>query len=156
RYTRRKEWVERPREAGEWIAASLRAAGFERVADGEPRAGCDAVVLHGDEGPVSERAAALRAAGLGVAGGARPREDPVTERMHLAVRRAMDAGCARFAIYGIGEHTRRSAAILDRGLPIVGFIDDGPAAPRALFGLPVVPVDRALDELGPDAVLLSS
>ncbi len=157
RYTWRKEWVERPDEAMRWIEAGLREAGYRAIALDTPTAGCDAVIVRaGGAEPVEERVAALRRAGLGVAVWPHLIENPVSDRMHRAAKGLLDKGCRRLAIYGIGAHTRRSAEILDRGLPFVGFIDDGPLAWRRIFGLPVVSVDRALQELDPDAVLLSS
>ncbi len=155
--TWRKEWVERPDEAMRWIEAGLREAGYRSIALDEPTRECDAVILRaGGSEPVEERVAALRRAGLGVAVWPHLFESPVADRMHRAARVVVEEGCRRLAIYGIGPHTRRSAGIFDRGLPFVGFIDDGPVASKRIFGLPIVSVDRALQELDPDAVLLSS
>ncbi len=156
-YTWRKEWVESPDEALTWIERCLREAGYRRIAVGEPAAGCDAVIVRaGGLEPIEPRVAELRERGLGVAVWPHLIEAPVTDHMHRVVQRVVSEGCRRIAIYGIGEHTRRSAEILDRGLPFVGFIDDNPPSWRRIFGMRVVTPDRALTELKPDAVVLSS
>ncbi len=105
---------------------------------------------------MGERVNEYRARGLGVAVWPHLMEAPVTDRMHTVALQAIREGCRRIAIYGIGRHTRRAAAILERGLPFVGFIDDDPHTSARAFGLPVVSVSRALGELKPDAVPLSS
>lgn len=72
-------------------------------------------------------------------------------------RRLLLRGCSRIAVFGAGPHTqRRRGAFDDPSIPIVGVIDDDPPATGMLFGLPVVPVDRAIAELRPDGVILSS
>jgi hypothetical protein len=134
----------------------LREAGYRNIALDTPVDDCDAVIIRSRHGEVvKERVRQYRDLGLGVAVSPHLLEDSVTERMHRLVLRAMDDGCRRVAIYGVGQHTRRSAEIFERGLPIIGLIDDEPPS-RRLFGLPVVTPDRALQELAPDAILLSS
>lgn len=156
RYTWRKEWVERPDDAMRWMKAVLAESGYRNVAVGEPGPGSDAVIVRaGAAAPVEAMVRRYRARGLGVAVWPHLIEAPVTDRMHRLALGAVGHGCRRIAIYGIGRHTRRAAGIFDRGLPLVGLIDDAPPRPR-LFGLPVVTLDRALPELKPDAVLLSS
>ncbi|MEE8460158.1 MAG: glycosyltransferase family 4 protein [Phycisphaerales bacterium] len=151
-----KESVEQPEQATAWIDIVLGEAGYRNIALDEPNDGCDAVIVRGRHGEVvEERVRRYRAMGLGVAVSPHLLEAPTTERMHQLVLRAMDDGCRRVAIYGVGKHTRRSAGIFERGLSIIGLIDDEPPA-RRLFGLPVVTPDRAMMELEPDAVLLSS
>lgn len=157
RYTWSREWVERPDEALSWIASVMREAGYRNIALDDPAPGCDAVIVRarGAE-PVEHRVAGYRRAGLGVAVSPHLIEAPVTNRMHRLVLDAVERGCRRVAVYGFGRHTRRTAEIFNRGLPIVGLIDDDPPAARRAFGLPIVPLDRAMTELAPDAVLLSS
>ncbi len=156
RYTWWKESVEQPEQAAAWIDVVLREAGYRNIAVDAPDDGCDAVIVRSHRGEVvEERVKRYRDMGLGVVVSPHLLEVSVTERMHGLVRRAMEDGCRRVAIYGVGRHTRRSAGIFERGLPIIGLIDDSPPA-RRLFGLPVVTPDQALAELEPDAVLLSS
>ena len=156
-YTWRKEWVERTDEAFEWIESALREAGYHRIAIGEPTADCDAVIVRaGGIDDIGQRIAEYRRRGLGVAVWPHLIEAPVTDRMHRVAQEAVDEGCRRIAIYGIGKHTRRTAGIFERPLPLVGLIDDDPPPRPRVFGLPVVPLERALAELKPDAVLLSS
>jgi glycosyltransferase involved in cell wall biosynthesis len=156
-YTWRKEWVERADDALAWIEGALLEAGYDRIALDEPTAGCDAVIVrsHG-AGDVHERVAEYRRRGLGVAVWPHLIEATMTDRMHRVARAAVADGCRRIAVYGIGRHTRRSAAIFERPLPFVGLIDDDPPPRKHVFGLPVVPLERAMAELKPDAVLLSS
>ncbi len=152
-----REWVEQPDQAMRWIQSGLGEAGYRHIAIDKPTHGCDAVIVRaGGLEPIEARVSAYRRRGLGVAVWPHLMETTVTDRMHRAVQRAVDDGCRRIAIYGIGLHTRRSAGILDRGLPIVGFIDDEPPSWRRDFGLPIVTVDNAIERLSPDAVLLSS
>jgi hypothetical protein len=156
-YTWCKEWVERTDEALEWIESALREAGYHRIAIGEPTEDCDAVIVRaGGIDDVAERVADYRRRGLGVAVWPHLIEAPVTDRMHRVAQQAVDDGCRRIAIYGVGKHTRRTAGIFERPLPLVGLIDDDPPPRPRVFGLPVVPLERALAELKPDAVLLSS
>ena len=156
RYTWWKESVEQPEQAAVWIDVVLREAGYRNIAIDAPDDDCDAVIVRGRRGEVvADRVRRYRDMGLGVAVSPHLLEAPITERMHRLVLRAMDDGCRRVVIYGVGRHTRRSAGIFERGLPIVGLIDDEPPGPR-LFGLRVVTPDRAMPELNPDAILLSS
>jgi glycosyltransferase involved in cell wall biosynthesis len=156
-YTWRKEWVERTAEAFEWIESALREAGYHCIAIGEPTADCDAVIVRaGGIDDIGQRVAEYRRRGLGVAVWPHLIEAPVTDRMHRVAQAAVDDGCRRIAIYGVGKHTRRTAGIFERPLPLVGLIDDDPPPQPQVFGLPVVPLERALAELKPDAVLLSS
>ncbi|MHC4217633.1 MAG: glycosyltransferase family 4 protein [Planctomycetota bacterium] len=160
RYTWRKEWVEHTDEALVWIESALREAGYRRIAIGAPTADCDAVIVRADDAnngdDIAGRVAEYRRRGLGVAVWPHLLEATVTDRMHHVVKGALDKGCRRIAIYGVGRHTRRTAGIFQRGLPLVGLIDDDPPSRDQVFGLPVVPLDRAMSELKPDAVLLSS
>ncbi len=157
RYTWRREWVEQPDEAMRWIERGLGEAGYRNIAIDEPTQGCDAVIVRaGGMEPIEARVSAYRQRGLGVAVWPHLIETTLTDRMHREIQRAVDDGCRRIAIYGIGVHTRRSAGILERGLPIVGFIDDEPPSWRRDFGLPIVAVEDAMQRLSPDAVLLSS
>ena len=155
-YTWAREWVERPDDALAWIRSILHEAGYRSVAMETPAPGCDAVIVRGGDEPVEKRVEAYRARGLGVAVWPHLIESPVTDRMQRAARDAVAAGCRRIAIYGAGRHTRRAAGVFEQGLPIVGLIDDDPPPRGEAFGLPVVPMERALPELKPDAVLLSS
>ncbi len=150
------ESVEQPRQATVWIDTVLREAGYRNIAVDAPTEDCDAVIVRSRRGEVVEdRVRQYRDMGLGVAVSPHLLEAPVTDRMQSAVLQAMKEGCRRVAIYGVGRHTRRSAGIFHRDLPIVGLIDDEPPGPR-LFGLPIVTPDRALRELKPDVILLSS
>lgn len=152
-----KEWAQHADEAMTWIRSTLHEAGYRRIAIGEPAPGCDAVILSaGGAQPLADRAAACRAIGLGVAVAPHMIESPHAEPIHRVLRRAIDDGCRRIAIYGVGRHTRRAAALLELGLPIVGFIDDDPPPWRSMLGLPIVAAGAAQARLAPDAVLLSS
>ena len=159
RYTWAKEWADQPDATLRWIENGLREAGYRNIAIDQPTPGCDAVIVRaGGAHPAAELARHYRRQGLGAAVWPHLVDAPLqaTARMHRAVQQVVDDGCRRVAIYGIGQHTRRAAEILERGLPFVGLIDDDPPGWRRVFGLPVVSVDRALVELKPDAVLLSS
>ena len=78
--------------------------------------------------------------------------------MALEIRRLSDALGAEVAGIDIRHPLDASdaAAVLDHGLPIIGFIDDGPSPWRRMLGLPIVTVEEAIQLLAPDAVLLSS
>ena len=148
-----KEWVERPDDAMSWIMCSMQEAGYEHVAVGSPTPGCDAVILRaGGVDPVTDRVRRYRAMGLGVGVWPHLSDSPIADALHRVAQNAIDNGCSRIAMYGIG---RRAAPLLERGLPIIGFIDDNPPG-QLVFGLPIVTVDDALTRLAPDAVLLSS
>lgn len=146
--------------AGEiaWIRARLTEAGYTSIALRAPTRRSDAVVIPaGDPGPSPETLAEWQSSRIGVVwssllqGGV---EWALLER-HL---RAMAAeGCSRIAIYGLGQHTQRRADALEHGdLPVVGFIDDNPPESGQALGLPAVTPARAMIDLKPDGVLLSS
>jgi len=79
------------------------------------------------------------------------------ERMARALQRLAGVGCRRVALYGAGAHTRDlGPAVGESPVPIAGIIDDDPArAGGSLFGVEIVPAERAL-RMGLDAVVLSS
>lgn len=145
----------RPGEVEAWARTRLREAGYCSVALDRPRAGCDAVLVREGAGVCADEIRAWRGRGLGVVRVPHLTDETMPDRMERLVRAAMSRGRKRFAVYGTGQHTRRASGLFGRGLPIVGFIDDAPASDGRFLGLPVVPLDR-LDELEPDAILLSS
>lgn len=152
-----KHWADDPERAREFCVERLELAGYERVAvdplTESPDA--DAVVFTGDVTPeLADLGDRLRARGRGVVF-ARTLTEPEWSRVARAVRALAGEGCQRVAVFGVGDHTRRAARAFSLNLPIVGFIDDAPRAGTA-FGLPVVPTDRALHDLRPDGVVLSS
>ncbi len=147
------------------IERSLRESGFSRIAFDQPSADSDAVIVRSraaDPAPSPEqidRFEAWRARGLGVVFSPHlrePRRDDPVGRMCRLARQAVEEGCKRMAVYGVGKHTRRIAPLFEMGLPFVGFLDDNPPPWPFLFGLPIVPFDRAIDEFSPQAILLSS
>lgn len=89
------------------------------------------------------------------------------QRARAVLGDLVEAGHRRIVLYGAGAHTRTLCDGLQLGqsggLPVVGIIDDAAAPPGAaggrgasIAGLPVVHPDRALDDLAPDAIVLSS
>jgi FkbM family methyltransferase len=79
-------------------------------------------------------------------------------RVRKALASLQTRGSRRLAIYGAGRHTRSILPILERSpVPIVGVIDDAPAATNHTVGpFPVLTQAQAIQELKLDAVLLSS
>jgi glycosyltransferase involved in cell wall biosynthesis len=171
-WTCRKSWCDDPAGARAWIAQALESQGFERICLGWPapprpessaewsaaprRSSSSRLHLPRFDAAIlpdgDPRAAELRAHGIGVASAPSLHE----HELRRAVRRAAAAGAQRIAIYGLGLHTRRCAGIFVDDLPIVGIIDDDPPAWAAAFGLPVTTAARALAELAPDCIVLSS
>jgi hypothetical protein len=150
-----KSWAEDAQGARRWATAVLREAGFREIACGEPAPGCDAVIV--DTGCASEaasRADQWRAMGLGVAF-VPLLVRPGWVRLGAAMRRAMEAGASRIAVYGAGLHTQRALPMLIDHLPIVGVIDDR-ASGGTVAELPIVRPDEATARLACDAVVLSS
>ncbi len=152
-----KHWADDPARAEAVIREELALAGYRRIVT-NPSITCedvDAAVFTAPVTPeIAERAERLRARGVGVALSPALTE-PEWSRLARAARRAQRAGASRIAVYGAGDHTRRAERAFGLGLPIVGFIDDRPAA-GSIFGLPVVPMAGSIATLRPDAVILSS
>lgn len=149
-----KSWSDDPEGAERWARSVLHEAGYRSVARGRPQPGCDAVLVDTELGAVEAcEVDEWRAAGLGVA------FVPLVicpgwVRLGATIRRAMDAGSRRVALYGAGLHTRRALPLLREHLPIVGVIDDRERG--ELCGLPVVGPSEAVVALGCDGVVLSS
>jgi glycosyltransferase involved in cell wall biosynthesis len=166
-----KRWVEDEGAALAWIENGLREAGYRRPVYDRAIQGCDAVIVRAAlcaHDPVAvERARRWRERGLGVVFAPHLLEpsyldeeshhaDVAVERIRRIVAAAVAAGCRRIVAYGTGKHTRRVAPVFTLGLPFVGFMDDRPPPWEHMFGLPIVHTDRVMEELRPDAILLSS
>lgn len=151
----RKDWSADPARSEAYVRSVMAEAGYARIALDAPRPGCDAVLVRaGRAAPSPEQVRAWREQGLGVAFA--PHLETLTERVRPLVAAAARAGRRRIAVFGIGKHTRKIASLFGSGLPFVGFIDDAPPPWGTMLGMPVVPLERAMSELRPDAVLLSS
>lgn len=72
-----------------------------------------------------------------------------------AIRREVERGARRVAVFGCGRHTTRCAGLLREFEQLVGFIDDNQEICEFL-GLPAVRARDALTSLRPDAIVLSS
>jgi hypothetical protein len=160
-----KPWNDDPAEADAYCLQALRDAGYNRIARGRPTPidglACDAVLVRAlDPSPTPEEVATWRASGLGVALSPMLVPTPHESLLHRAVLDAIHRGRRRIAIYGAGRHTRDRHALFVEGRwpvwPFAGFIDDKPPAHARLFGLPIVSPAAALNELEPDAIVLSS
>lgn len=150
-----KTWCEGPADALKYARHVLYEAGYRSVVTGQPRIGCDAVVV--DTSVASAGASEVdrwRAAGLGVAF-VPLIVRPGWVRVGAVLRRAVETGARRIAIYGAGLHTRRALPMLKGHFPIVGVIDDSPES-ESLDGLPVVRSADAVERLRCDTVVLSS
>jgi hypothetical protein len=164
-----KSWCEDKAGARANLDRWLEESGYTRPAWGTYMPGCDVVVVDAERDPVtpalSRQMSAWRAEGLGVvvwphllcpgSDDARHRGSPA-DLLIAAAQAAVNAGCRRLVVYGIGRHTRRVPEVFERGLPFVGFMDDRLPPWDAMFGLPIVQSDSAMQELAPDAVILSS
>lgn len=156
-YTWCKEWAEDPEGAMEWIRSALGESGYKNIALDEPGADSDAVIIRAPtDRPVGQSVEEYRARGLGVAVWPHLQDNAVTDRLHHLVERAVSVGHKRIAMYGLGKHTQKASGLFGRDLPIIGMIDDNPPRSGHAYGLPVVTLDRVIEELKPDAVLLSS
>ncbi len=157
-----RDWAEDPAGEEAWIRARLAGAGFRTVALDRPAPGCDAVVVRTEHGrrPDPAKVESWRRRGLAVVASPHLRTgpSPLALRLHRLLAAAVADGRRRIAVFGAGQHTHRARDLFGMGLPIVGIIDDAasPDGGATLLGLPVVPFDRAIDRLAPDAVLLSS
>ncbi|MBX3358385.1 MAG: glycosyltransferase [Phycisphaeraceae bacterium] len=166
-----KRWAEEPQAAVRRIEAVLRENGYARIAHGSPSLSSDAVIIDSEEAArdadILARSRGWADAGLAVvfspsltapdwSDADRHRASRIVGRMEAIARRAQQEGCGRIVVFGAGKHTRRVAGLFVRGLPIVGIMDDHPPVWEYMFGLPVLTPERAIDELRPDAVLLSS
>lgn len=161
-----KAHADEPEAAASYIEESLRDAGYRHIAFDRPTADADAVIVREDDVMVDDATIeAWRSRGLGVAFSPHLRQNPacyaMRERLE-ALRESLESLVKngtepRIAIYGTGQHTRRATPILqDSALPIVGFIDDNPPPWKRFLGLPIVPLDRAIESLRPNAIVLSS
>lgn len=148
-----------------WTVRRLREAGYQRVAssaaDTDADTGadsvskwrrdpsCDVVVHHVRDARPTASSPGVPVVRIG--------ERACRDELVPHVERLRADGFRRIAIYGLGRHTQWRSGVFDRDdLPIVGIIDDSPPPSGEAFGLPVVALDRAIDRLRPDAVLLSS
>lgn len=154
-----EHWFKRHTEDADgevkWLVKRLTEAGYRSVAVGEPGESSDAVIIPaGDAGPDEQTASAWNKRGIDIAWSALMPDGGFFARQ---LRRMVDAGCKRIAVYGIGQHSQRYADTIESGdFPVVGFIDDKPPATKHAFGLPVETPANAAETLAPDGVLLSS
>lgn len=160
-----KPWNDDPSATDAYCLQALRDAGYTRIARGRPTPieglACDAVLVRAlDPSPTPEEVATWRASGLGVALSPMLVPTPHESHLHRAILDAIHRGRRRIAVYGAGRHTRDRHALFIEGRwpvwPFIGFIDDKPPAHARLFGMPIVSPAAALDELDPDAIVLSS
>ncbi len=152
-----KQWADDPAGARASCRRVLTQAGYRRIGDHAPGPASDAVIVSScEDAPSDEQVAAWRARGVGVA------QAPLlmlntAQRVRALLQQAVDDGCSRIVLYGIGRHTRRMPLLFRSGLPIVGFADDRPPpGPNpTLYGLPVVALSE-VEALHPDVILLST
>jgi glycosyltransferase involved in cell wall biosynthesis len=143
-------------DADGWFAERLRTAGFRSIAVGDPTPGCDAVLVPASAPRPSESAVeAWRRRGLGVAVSPNGASEGAVRLAEAAVRRLVDGGCARIAVFGAGEQSGAFVPPVRHGAPIVGWIDDGVRGNTTHMGLPAVPFER-FHELHADGVILNS
>jgi len=151
-------WADRrssgSKAGADWARRVLTEAGYRRISHREPGPGADAVIA--DRTAPVEQARRWRAQGLAVVRLPHLLDETVGDRIDRLAREALAAGHRRIAVYGIGLHTRRAAALFDKPGPFVGFIDDAATPGQTVMELPVVPLDRTEAELSPDAIILSS
>ncbi len=139
----------------QWLRESLAASGYISIADGTPKAGCDAVLVRAcDRRPTLEDVRTWRAAGLGVAISPNLSLDESELRAERALFDLCDRGFRRVALCTAPGHTQRIARLIEHGPPIVGFIDELALQGDTHMGLPVVAPEDAVRVLAPDAVLL--
>ncbi len=138
-----------------WVRARLTEAGFRSIALRSPSRHSDAVIIPaGDAGPDPETLKAWQERGIEVVWSSLQERCGALESHLEAITLS---GFARIAIYGAGRHTQSRCDSLETGRwPVVGFIDDHPPASREMLNLPAVTPARAMAELRPDAVLISS
>ena len=72
-----------------------------------------------------------------------------------AIRREIERGARRVAVFGCGRHTTRCAGLLGEFEQLVGYIDDNQEVAEFL-GKPAVRTRDALTSLRPDTIVLSS
>lgn len=158
----RYSWTKQRTEdgAGEiaWVRARLAEAGYRSVALRAPGPRSDAVVIPaGDHGPDEDTLAHWKGRGIDTVWSSLLPGGVEWALLARHLRAMAEEGCTRIAIYGLGQHTQRRADVLELpDLPVVGFIDDRPPASGEAFGLPAVTPQRAMIDLRPDGVLLSS
>lgn len=154
----RKEHVEDGAGEIAWLRARLTEAGYRSVALRTPNSRSDAVIIPaGDAGPDRQTVARWKERGVEVVWSSLLPGGYEWTLLARPLREMAGRGCRRIAIYGLGQHTQRESGVLEiPGLNIVGFIDDRPPSSGRAFGLPAVSLKRALAELQPDGVLLSS
>lgn len=166
-----KTWSEDPGVARDLLDRWLEEAGYVRPAWGTYRAGCDAVIIDTERTSITpaltDQIGAWRAEGLGVVAwpsllcpgpesGGRHGTRSAADRLVAAAEEAVADGCRRLVVYGIGKHTRRVPEVFSKGLPFVGLMDDRLPPWNEMFGLPLVRCSAVMQELRPDAVILSS
>lgn len=166
-----KLWCEDESSARRNLDRWLAEAGYVRPAWGTYMPGCDVVIVDSNREPATPALArqmnAWRAEGMGVVvwphllcpGLDDERRDgpaSAADRLTAAAEEAVSAGCRRLVVYGIGKHTRRVPGVFTRGLPFVGLMDDVMPPWEMMFGLPIVRSEAVMEELRPDAVILSS
>lgn len=160
--TDRSRWRKQSVEDGTgeiaWLRARLTEGGYRSIALRSPHRESDMVILPvGDPGPDRDTLAQWRQGGIDVVWSSLLPGGFEWTLLDRPLRDLAERGYRRIAIYGLGKHTQREAEAfeyLDVG--VVGFIDDHPPASGQAFGLPAVGSERALIDLKPDAVLLSS
>ncbi|MEM1184389.1 MAG: glycosyltransferase family 4 protein [Planctomycetota bacterium] len=143
----------------EWCKKTLARSGYTSIAIDQPGDDDDAVVVTTRPTPeVMDQIDAWRADGLGVAL-APGLIEPEWVRLARGIRRAHHNGASSIAVYGCGDHTRRAAKAFEwareRGVPVVGLIDDAPRSGTMLGHEVATPLDAA-ERWNIDAVVLSS
>ena len=158
----RHSWTKQRTEDGSgelaWLRARLSEAGYRSVAARTPGPRTDVVVIPaGNSGPDRETLARWKSKGVDVVWSSLLSGGVEWALLTRHLREMAQQGCRRIAIYGLGQHTQRGAEVLEQcDLPVIGFIDDAPPASGEALGLPAVTPARAITELRPDGVLLSS
>ena len=144
-------------EADRWVLDRLSQAGYERIAMGASRPGCDAVFVSSlDRRPDPATVRAWRSEGLGVGVAPNLCVESSVLRMQAALDRLIRQGCRRIAVFGAGTQSAALIPPLRAGAPIVGWIDDSALPGTTHMGLPVVGLDHVGASLRPDGVLLNT
>lgn len=151
-----KTWADDPAWGDAEIERVLNECGYRSIVRGKPTPGADAVIIDNRDYPGEDCIAEWRANGIGVVVRPHLSDSTTAHRLLSGIQQATAVGCNRVAVFGIGLHTSRAAEALTADIPLIGFIDDKPPESGTFLGRPVVATDRALDDLKPDAVVLSS
>lgn len=148
-------WPADEAAADAWLERELRLAGYQRIALDRPAEGCDAVLV---------RAACPRPApglvrqwgerGLGVAISPNMHAESGVYAAQHAIERLKHRGCSRIAVALWPERSAVLTALIRRGAPLVGFLDDAARPFDTHLGLPACPMATGLSALRADAILV--